>query len=151
MTEQWYPHLTVATIIEKDGKFLIVKELSDGQVVLNQPAGHVDENETLFEAATRETLEETGWHVKIDALVGFYMYTSPNNGTTYFRALFAATALKQEPDYRLDEGIIEAQWLSLEDIRQQTEILRSPMVLQCVEDYLAGRRLPLDCIAHISC
>lgn len=149
MTELWYPHLTVATIVESNNKFLIVKELSDGQVVLNQPAGHVDENETLFEAATRETLEETGWHVNVDALIGFYMYTSPGNGTTYFRALFAATALEQEPGYTLDEGIIEAQWLSLEDIRQQVAILRSPMVLQCVEDYLAGRRLPLDCISHM--
>lgn len=150
MKELWYPHLTVATIVEMDNKFLIVKELSDGKIVLNQPAGHVDENETLLEAASRETLEETGWHVTIDSLVGFYMYTSPGNGTTYFRALFVATAQEQEPNYKLDEGIIEAQWLSLEELRQQTPILRSPMVLQCVEDYLAGRRLPLDCISHIT-
>lgn len=150
MTEEWYPHLTVATIVENNGNFLIVKELSDGKIVLNQPAGHVDENETLIEAAVRETLEETGWHVQIDALVGFYMYTSPDNGTTYFRALFAATALEEEQNYTLDEGILAAQWLSLEEIRQQQPILRSPMVLQCVEDYLTGKRLPLDCISHIS-
>jgi 8-oxo-dGTP pyrophosphatase MutT (NUDIX family) len=150
MTNEWYPHLTVATIIENNGNFLIVKELSDGKTVLNQPAGHVDENETLIEAAVRETLEETGWHVQIDALVGFYMYTSPDNGTTYFRALFTATALEEEPNYTLDEGILAAQWLSLEEIRQQQPILRSPMVLQCVEDYLTGKRLPLDCISHIS-
>jgi len=149
MTDEWYPHLTVATIIENNGNFLIVKELSDGKTVLNQPAGHVDENETLIEAAVRETLEETGWHVQIDALVGFYMYTSPSNGTTYFRALFTATALKEEPNYRLDDGILEALWLNLEEIRERQSMLRSPMVLQCVEDYLAGKRLPLDYISHI--
>lgn len=149
MTDQWYPHLTVATIIEKDGKFLIVKEVSDGKVVLNQPAGHLDENETLFEAAVRETLEETAWHVKIESLVGFYLFTSATNNITYFRALFAATALEQEPNYTLDDGILEAQWLSLEEIRQQQAILRSPMVLTCIEDYLAGKRLSLDYITHL--
>ena len=150
MSDTWYPHLTVATIVEKSGKFLIVKELSDGKVVLNQPAGHVDEGETLLEAALRETLEETGWHVTIDSLIGFYMYTSPGNGVTYFRALFKSTAVEEVPDFKLDEGIIEAQWLSLDEIRQQASILRSPMVLQCVEDYLSGKKLPLDCITHIS-
>lgn len=150
MTELWYPHLTVATIVEKQDKFLIVKEISDAKTVLNQPAGHVEKNETLIEAALRETLEETGWHVSIDALVGFYMYTSPHSQTTYFRALFAATPLHEEPDYELDEGILEAQWLSHEQLKQQAQMLRSPMVLQCVEDYLAGKRLPLDCISHVS-
>lgn len=150
MIELWYPHLTVATIVEINGKFLIVKELSDGKTVLNQPAGHVDKNETLIEAASRETLEETGWHVTIDALVGFYMYSPPDNGITYFRALFAATAQEQEPNYKLDEDIIEAQWLSLKELHQQASMLRSPMVLQCVEDYLANRRLPLDCISYVT-
>lgn len=149
MTDLWYPHLTVATIVEKNGKFLIVKELSDGKVVLNQPAGHLDENETLFDAAVRETLEETGWHVKVEALVGFYLYSSPTNNTTYFRALFTAAALNEEANYTLDDGILEAQWLSLEEIKQQQSILRSPMVLTCIEDYLAGKRLPLDTISHV--
>ncbi|MEZ5524272.1 MAG: NUDIX hydrolase [Pseudomonadales bacterium] len=145
----WYPHLTVATIVESDGKFLMVKEISDGDVVLNQPAGHVDENETLFEAALRETLEETGWHVELEYLVGFYCYTSPNNGTTYFRALFAAKALQREPDYQLDEGILEAHWLSLEEVKRQQAMLRSPMVVSCIEDYLSGKRIPLDSITHV--
>ena len=149
MTDLWYPHLTVATIVENDGKFLIVKEISNGQVVLNQPAGHLDKNETLGDAAVRETLEETGWHVQVDALVGFYLYTSPQNNTTYFRALFTALALTKEPNYILDDGILDAQWLSLEEIKQQQSMLRSPMVLTCIKDYLAGKRLPLSSILDV--
>ncbi|EGH00112.1 Nudix-like NDP and NTP phosphohydrolase YmfB [gamma proteobacterium IMCC2047] len=150
MTDAWHPHLTVAVIVEVDGNFLIVKEISDDKVVLNQPAGHVEENETLFEAAQRETLEETGWHVRIESLVGFYLYRSPDNNTTYFRTLFSAVPLKEESNATLDDGILEAQWLSLEEIQQQQSMLRSPMVLTCIEDYLAGKRLPLDCISHLS-
>lgn len=149
MTDEWYPHLTVATIIESDGKFLMVKEISDGKTVFNQPAGHLDEDETLIDAAIRETLEETGWHVSIDALVGFYLHTSPHNKTTYFRALFAATAVWHDKERDLDDGILEAPWLTLEEIKEHTKMLRSPMVLQCIEDYQSGKRLPLDCISHL--
>lgn len=149
MTDIWYPHLTVATIVENQGKFLIVKEVSDGETVLNQPAGHVEKGETLFEAAIRETLEETAWHVTLEGLVGFYLYTSPNNSTTYFRVLFAASAIEREDVVKLDEGIIEAQWLTLDEVRQNQGHLRSPMVLSCIEDYLRGKRLPLDAIQHI--
>jgi len=149
MTDLWYPHLTVATIIENNGNFLMVKEVSDEKIVFNQPAGHVDKDETLFEAAVRETLEETGWHVNIDTLVGFYLYTSPENETTYFRALFAATAISHDKDRELDDGILEAPWLSREQVKEQSNMLRSPMVLQCIDDYLNGKRLPLDCISHL--
>lgn len=150
MTDLWYPHLTVATIIERDGHFLMVKEVSEGEVVFNQPAGHLEKDETLFEAAVRETLEETSWHVNIDALVGLYLYTSPQNNVTYFRALFAATALGHDPDRELDEGILEAPWLSLEQIKERTDELRSPLVLKCIEDYIDGKRLPLDSISHLA-
>lgn len=149
MNDPWYPHLTVATIIEKDGTFLMVKEISDGKTVFNQPAGHVEKDETLIEAAVRETLEETGWHINIDALVGFYLYTSPQNQTTYFRALFAATTLRHDKGRELDDGILDAPWLSLEQVREQSNRLRSPMVLQCIEDYNSGKRLPLDSISHL--
>jgi len=149
MTELWYPHLTVATIIEDNGNFLMIKEISKGKTVLNQPAGHVEKDESLPEAARRETLEETGWHVTIDALVGFYLYTSPLNQTTYFRALFAASAINHDVERALDDGILEASWLSLEQIKEQSEMLRSPMVLQCIEDYQNGKRLPLDSIVHL--
>ena len=150
MTDLWYPHLTVATIIEDQGNFLMVKEISEGKTVLNQPAGHVEKNETLIEAAVRETLEETGWHVSIDALVGFYLYTSPQSQTTYFRALFIASPVSHDKNRALDDGILEAPWLSLEQVKAQTEMLRSPMVLQCIEDYQKGKRLPLGSISHLS-
>lgn len=149
MTNLWYPHLTVATIIESNGKFLMVKEISDGKIVFNQPAGHLDEDETLIQAAIRETLEETAWHVCINELVGFYLYTSPHNKTTYFRVLFAATALSHDKDRTLDDGILEAPWLTLKQVKEHSEMLRSPMVLQCIEDYQSGKRLPLDCISHL--
>ena len=149
MTDLWYPHLTVATIIESNGKFLMVKEISDGKVVINQPAGHLDEDETLLEAAVRETLEETGWHVSIVGLVGFYLHTSPHNKTTYFRALFAGEALNHDTDRALDNGILEAPWLTLEQIQKHTKMLRSPMVLKCIEDYQRGKRLPLESISHL--
>lgn len=149
MTDLWYPHLTVATIIENQGNFLMVKEISDGKTVINQPAGHLEKDETLMEAAVRETLEETGWHVNIDTLIGFYLYNSPHNKVTYFRALFAATAIRHDKDRALDNGILEASWLNIEEIKDRTEMLRSPMVLQCIEDYQNGKRLPLDSISHL--
>jgi len=149
MSDLWYPHLTVATIVENNGNFLMVKEVSDGKTVFNQPAGHVDKDETLFDAAVRETLEETGWHVKIDTLVGFYLYTSPRNKTTYFRALFSATAICHDKGRELDVGILEAPWLSREQVKEHADMLRSTMVLQCIDDYLSGKRLPLDCISHL--
>jgi 8-oxo-dGTP pyrophosphatase MutT (NUDIX family) len=139
----------VATIIESNGKYLMVKEISNGKTVLNQPAGHLDEDETLMNAAIRETLEETGWHVRIDGLVGFYLHTSPHNKTTYFRTLFVATALNHDKERDLDKGILEAPWLTLEEIKEHTKMLRSPMVLQCIEDYQSGKRLPLECISHL--
>lgn len=149
MTDIWYPHVTVATIVENEGKFLTVKETSNGNTVLNQPAGHLEANETLFEAAIRETLEETAWHVELKELIGLYLYTSPHNSTTYFRVLFSANAISREKEFELDDGIIDAQWLTLDQIKSKKDELRSPMVLSCIEDYLAGKRLPLDTIRHL--
>jgi ADP-ribose pyrophosphatase YjhB (NUDIX family) len=148
MNCNWHPHLTVATVVEQSGKYLIVEELSDGIKVFNQPAGHLEQNETLIEAAVRETLEETGWHVKIESLVGFFMYTSEANNITYLRCCFIATALEHDKDYILDEGIIGPVWLSLEELNEQKNKLRSPLVTQCIEDYEAGKRFSLDSISH---
>ena len=148
MNSNWYPHLTVATIVEQSGKYLMVEELSDGAEVINQPAGHLEQNETLVDAAIRETLEETGWHVRIDSLVGFYLHTSGLNNTTYFRCCFVATALEHDTSYTLDEGIIGPNWLTLEQLKSQKHKLRSPLVIECIEDYIAGKRLPLSSISH---
>lgn len=142
----WTPHATVATIVERDGRFLLVEEESGGRVVLNQPAGHVEENELFLDAAVRETLEESAWHVKPAYLVGMYVHKSANNGVTYHRMCYAATALEHEPERPLDDGIIAAHWLTRDEIIARSDELRSEMVLKCIDDYLAGQRYPLDFI-----
>ena len=145
----WYPHVTVATIVERDGKFLCVEEHNScGQLVINQPAGHLDPDETLIEAAIRETREETAWEVSIDGVIGFYLYTTPHSGTTYMRCCFAATALTHYPDEPLDTGIERALWLSREELQQRDNQLRSPLVVQCIEDYQNRPLLPLDILHH---
>ncbi|UTW04978.1 NUDIX hydrolase [Amphritea atlantica] len=147
---RWTPHVTVATIIEHDDKFLCVEEQSQslGQLVINQPAGHVEANETFIEAAIRETLEETGWSVTPTGLIGIYIYTAPANGVTYHRYCFAARAESYDPDLPLDTGIERAVWLSRAELEQQKDRLRSPMVTQCIDDYLSGIRFPLSVIVE---
>lgn len=147
MPDRWTPHATVATVIEQDGKFLMIEEISSGQRVINQPAGHIEEGESVIEAACRETLEEAGWSVTPTALVGLYVYIAPTNGVTYHRYCFAASAQQHHPEAPLDDGIIGPRWMTIEELRQCPN-LRSPMVLNCVEDYLSGRRFPLTLITE---
>ena len=142
----WAPHVTVATIIERDNRFLMVYEEADGKKVYNQPAGHLDPNETLNEAAIRETLEETGWTVELNGVVGVNLYTAPSNGITYFRTTFIANAVSHDATRALDTGIIEAVWLTYEELLAHKDQLRSPMTLQIIEEYLAGRRFPLNVV-----
>ena len=145
----WDARLTVATIIEEDGRFLLVEEYADGtELVYNQPAGHLDERETLAAAAIRETLEETAWEVQVTAVVGIYYWTHPQ-GQTYIRTCFAGRALRHHPDQSLDHGIERALWLTREEIAALGPKLRSPMVLRCVDDYLAGRRYPLELFSYL--
>jgi len=147
---RWTPHATVATIIEQDGKFLCVEEHSSSQqqLVINQPAGHIEPNETFIQAAIRETQEETGWTVEPTALLGMYVYTAPSNDITYHRYCFIAKAIRHDPDQPLDTGIERALWLSRDQLLSQKENLRSPMVIKCIDDYLAGRHFPLDFITE---
>jgi len=140
------PHITVATIIEREGKFLMVKENSAGRLVYNQPAGHVELNESLLDAAIRETLEETAWQVNLEQLLGIYQYTSPDNGVTYIRHCFIAKAIEPRTERDLDEGIFEAVWVSLEELEQQESQMRSPLVLEVIRDYLKGVSHPLSLI-----
>ncbi|HOY24042.1 MAG TPA: NUDIX hydrolase [Cellvibrio sp.] len=142
----WAPHVTVATIIERDNRFLMVYEESDGKLVYNQPAGHLDPDETLQEAAIRETLEETGWTVKLTGVVGVNLYTAPSNGITYFRTTFIGEAISHDANRTLDTGIIEAVWLTYEELTERKDQLRSPMTLQIIDDYLEGRRFPLGVV-----
>ncbi len=138
------PHITVATVIEKDGRFLFVKEHAEERVVLNQPAGHLEMDESLIQAAIRETLEETGWDIEITQLIGIYLYTAPSNNVTYQRVCFAGRALAQRENHQLDEGIIALVWLSRDELIEQQALWRSPMVLRCIDDYLAGERFSLE-------
>ncbi|WP_349570493.1 NUDIX hydrolase [Azotobacter salinestris] len=141
----WQAHVTVATIVEDNGLFLLVEELQDGRPVLNQPAGHLEPDESLTEAALRETLEETGWQVELTGVIGIYLYSAPN-GVTYQRVCFAARPLQPVAGYELDEGIIGPRWLSREQLLAHRECWRSPLVLRCIDDYLSGERFPLSLI-----
>lgn len=142
----WTPHATVAVIVEDhQGRFLLVEESSGGLVVFNQPAGHVEEGESITDAARREALEETGWQVEPEHFLGVYTYRAPANGVTYYRFCYAARAVGKVSD-ELDTGIIAAHWLTLDEIREREHKLRSPLVLQCIEDYRNGRRFPLDVV-----
>ncbi len=140
------PHVTVATIIEDNGRFLMVEELAEGRAVFNQPAGHLEADESLIQAALRETLEETGWDVELTAVTGIYLYTAPSNGITYQRICFAAKPVRHHPDLALDHGIIGPQWLTRDELITQSKRLRSELVMQCIDDYLAGERFALSLI-----
>ena len=140
------PHITVATIVERDGKFLMVRENSGGRLVYNQPAGHVEPSETLFDAALRETLEETAWRVELKQLLGIYQYTSAENGITYIRHCFIAKAIEPRTGRNLDPDILEAKWLTLKELEDFESELRSPLVLKVIRDYLSGVNFPLNVV-----
>lgn len=140
------PHITVATLVEDGGRFLLVHEEDKGRQVYNQPAGHVEHGEQLIQAAFRETLEETAWTVNITGLLGFYVYQPRAGAGVFYRSCFIAEPLRHDPEQRLDDGIIEAVWLTPEEIAARRNEHRSPLVQRCLDDYLSGRRLPLDVI-----
>lgn len=145
----WKPNVVVAAVIERDGRFLVVEETGDdGRLVINQPAGHLDPGETLVEGAIRETLEETAWHFEPRGLVGIYTYPKPGTDVLYMRFCFHGPALRHEPDRPLDHGIQRACWYSREELLERHDMHRSPLVMRCIDDYLAGRRFPLDLIHH---
>lgn len=144
----WKPNATVAVIVEDEqGRLLLVEEHSDGRIVFNQPAGHIEEGETVAGAACRETLEETGWEVELRSFLGMYRFVAPGNGVTYFRFCFSAIPIRRVTQ-ELDEGIVAAHWLTLPEIRALAERLRSPIVLDCILDYRKGRHFPLDVIVE---
>lgn len=140
---RFIPHVTVATIIEDKGRFLMVEEHRDGRLVLNQPAGHLEEDESLIQAAKREVLEETGCTVDISAAVGIYLFEA-DNGTSYLRHCFSGRLLGHDPQHTLDEGIVRAPWMTLEEIQARSAQLRSHLVLDCILDYLAKPHYSLD-------
>ena len=145
----WTPRATVAAIIERDQKFLMVEEISHGEQVFNQPAGHLDDKETLIEAVIREAREETAWHFTPEYISGFYQWKHPKNNITFMRTAFVGTVDDFCATQTLDDGILQAVWMSRDELRQASAKLRSPMVLKCIDDYLDGRRFPLDLITSL--
>ena len=143
---EWKPHITVATVVEDHGRFLMVEELKHERAVLNQPAGHLDPNESLIQAAIRETFEETGYDVELTGVIGIYLYTAPSNGVTYQRVCFISKALKHHPDYQLDECILRARWLTRDELMELRNDWRSELIIRCIDDYLAGQRHSLELI-----
>ena len=141
----WKPDVTVAAVIERDGRFLLVEERIRGQLVLNQPAGHLEDGEALIDAVVRETLEETAWQFTPEALLGIYQWRSPRGHTT-LRFAFIGSVHGYDAARPLDAPIVTTHWLAREEIAQRSARLRTPLVLSCIEDYLAGRRLPLDAL-----
>ena len=144
----WKPNVTVAAIIEQDGRFLLVEERAGGALMLNQPAGHLEPHESLLQAVARETLEESAYHFSPEALVGMYQWHSVQKGVTYLRFAFTGSITGHDPHRALDKGIVQAAWFTQEAILAEAARHRSPMVLHCIEDYLAGKRYPLELLMH---
>ncbi len=139
----WKPHVTVAAVAQRHSQFLFVEERVGGELVINQPAGHLEPGENLIEAVVRETLEETAWRFEPKALVGIYLWRHPQNGSTFLRFSFAGRVSGHDTSLDLDDGIERALWLTRDQIMSQQPRLRSPMVLRGVDDFLAGQRIPL--------
>lgn len=141
--------MTVAAIVEQNGKFLLVEEQTDRGPRFNQPAGHLEDDETLIEAVVRETMEEAAYDFTPEALLGIYHWKHPHNDTTYLRFAFIGKVGVHYPMQALDDGIIQAVWMSADEIREKQSLTRSSQVLICIEDYLAGTRFPLEAVKHL--
>lgn len=144
----WKPTVTVAAIVERGGRFLLVEEHTERGALFNQPAGHLDPGESLLEGVTREALEETAYSFTPTALLGVYQYHYPAGDVTYLRFAFIGEIAGPDSARKLDEGIIRAVWMTPAEIRETRDRHRSPLVARCVEDYLAGRRYPLSALVR---
>ena len=144
----WQPHVTVATVIASGGRYLLVEERDkhSGELVFNQPAGHLEQGETLAAAALRETLEETGWEVRLQGILGVALYTAPANGVTYHRTTFLAAPIGPVAGAILDTDIHAVHWLDYEAIRANSARMRSPLVLASIELHRRDICYPLDLI-----
>ena len=146
---QFKPNTTVAAIVEQNGKFLLVEETTDRGNRYNQPAGHLEDGETLIEAVIRETMEESAYEFTPEHLLGIYHWKQTHNNTTYLRFAFIGKVGVHYPVQELDDGILQAVWMDVDEMRDKANLMRSPQVLACVEDYLAGKRYPLSIITNL--
>ena len=140
----WKPNVTVAAVVERDGRFLLVEEQTERGLLFNQPAGHLEADESIVAAVARETLEETAWEFSPQHLVGVYRWRPSGSDVTYLRFAFSGLLGTHHADRALDEGIVRTVWLSPDEIRNGRDRHRSPLVVRCMEDHLAGIRAPLD-------
>ena len=144
----WKPNVTVAAVIEQKGKYLLVEEQTTHGILFNQPAGHLEPNESIVNGAIRETLEETGYTFTPQWLLGIYRWRSLHNDTTYLRFAFSGTVVCHDHDRKLDEGIVRAAWFNTNEIYELIRLHRSPLVIKCIEDHLAGKHYPLEILTH---
>ena len=144
------PRVTVAAVIERDGKYLLIEEESDGRVVLNQPAGHLDPGESLQAAVARETLEESAYCFEPTALLGIYQYRDPRVGVSYVRFAFAGDVTGHDATRRLDTGIVRAVWVTRDEAQRMSERHRSPLVMTCIDAHASGKRHSLDLLSFFS-
>jgi len=150
----WQPDVTVATVVVDGGRILLVEERVEGRLVLNQPAGHLEPDEPIGDAAVRETLEETGWDVRLTAFVGAYQWKAPSVSLggaerTYVRFAYLAEPLHFDPARTLDQGIVQAVWMTPEELKAAAPRHRSPLVWRVTADALAGRRFPLELVQSL--
>jgi ADP-ribose pyrophosphatase YjhB (NUDIX family) len=145
----WKPHVTVAAIVEHQQHYLLVEEDIDGHRVFNQPAGHLEQGEDLIQAIQREMLEETARAFRVDALVGIYLYELEEKQRSYLRFCFCGQAGEILSGHSLDREIVATHWLTLDEIHERQARLRSPMVLQCIQDYMGGRRIPTEDLHYL--
>jgi 8-oxo-dGTP pyrophosphatase MutT (NUDIX family) len=147
--DAWRPEVTVAVVVEREGRFLLVEERVRGALVVNQPAGHLEPGESLQDAAVREALEETGWRVRLSRLVAVYLWPAPDDGLSYLRFTFAAEAVAPVDGAQLDHGIERVLWLPRAELDGGAWRLRSPLVTAGIDDFLAGRGVPLDALRFL--
>lgn len=143
------PHISASCVLERDGRFLLVEEFADDDIVINQPSGHVDDREYATEACIREVLEETGWHICPTHIIGIYYYFSERSETTYQRICFTGELISEEPNAKLDKVIKQVLWLTPDELLAKKAKWRSPLVMRCIDDYQKGRRYPLDIITNL--
>lgn len=144
----WKPNVTVAAVLARDGKYLLVEEETELGLAFNQPAGHLEEGEALIDAVVREALEETAYHFKPTHLIGIYNWKHPSKDITYLRFAFGGELRGYEAERKLDAGIVAARWLSYEEVQATQARHRSPLILRCIDDLRAGKQYPLDLLVH---
>lgn len=143
------PEITVAAVVERAGRFLIVEERVSRRIVFNQPAGHVEEGEVFADAVVREVLEETAWQFRPQAIVGIYLWQHPETARSFLRIAYSGTVSDHDASRPLDRGILRTHWFTRDQLLGYVQRLRTPMVLRCVDDFLAGARYPLELVTRL--